>query len=131
MRSSNVEGYNHAGGRQGRDQLLAHLTEPRTCEQPASLNPKAQTLDLLTLLRGRRRQRRRSGPAREQHDAHATAHDGSVTAVLQTPDGHSWLTAGNDSRVRLWDARHCRRGPVRLCLNLAWGLLSLIARFRR
>ncbi|KAK9835172.1 hypothetical protein WJX81_003251 [Elliptochloris bilobata] len=58
--------------------------------------------------RPQRRPHRRAGVAGEQHDAHVTAHDGSVTAVLQTPDGHSWLTAGNDSRVRLWDARRCR-----------------------
>jgi hypothetical protein len=31
--------------------------------------------------------------------------------VLQTPDGLHWLTAGNDSRVRLWDARRNRRAP--------------------
>lgn len=40
-----------------------------------------------------------------------TAHDGSVTAVAQTPDGLHWVTAGNDSRVRLWDARRCRCAP--------------------
>lgn len=40
-----------------------------------------------------------------------TAHDGSVTAVAQTPDGLHWVTAGNDSRVRLWEARRCRCAP--------------------
>ena len=32
----------------------------------------------------------------------AVAHDGRVTALLPTPDGLSWLSAGTDSRVRMW-----------------------------
>lgn len=32
----------------------------------------------------------------------AVAHDGRVTALLPTPDGLSWLSAGTDSRVRVW-----------------------------
>ena len=38
------------------------------------------------------------------HLNNATAHEGSVTAVLPTPDGLHWVTAGTDSRVRLWDS---------------------------
>ncbi|KAK9817228.1 hypothetical protein WJX72_011350 [[Myrmecia] bisecta] len=37
-----------------------------------------------------------------------TAHDGYVTAVLPTPDGLYWLSAGTDSRVRLWDTVYHR-----------------------
>eukprot|EP00271_Cylindrocystis_brebissonii_P016955 TRINITY_DN4208_c0_g1_i1.p1 TRINITY_DN4208_c0_g1~~TRINITY_DN4208_c0_g1_i1.p1 ORF type:complete len:473 (-),score=64.84 TRINITY_DN4208_c0_g1_i1:396-1814(-) len=33
----------------------------------------------------------------------ATAHDGAVTAVHFLPDGVHLLSAGNDSRMRLWD----------------------------
>ncbi|CAL8467874.1 g7412 [Coccomyxa elongata] len=37
---------------------------------------------------------------------HRTAHDGAVTAVVPTPDGMHCLTAGTDSRMRLWDLHH-------------------------
>ncbi|EIE20903.1 WD40 repeat-like protein [Coccomyxa subellipsoidea C-169] len=37
---------------------------------------------------------------------HRTAHDGAVTAVVPTPDGMHCLTAGTDSRLRLWDLQH-------------------------
>lgn len=40
------------------------------------------------------------------------AHEGAVTAVVPTPDGLYCLTAGTDSRVRLWDLRDNRcAGP--------------------
>lgn len=32
------------------------------------------------------------------------AHDGAITAILSTPDGDRWLSAGTDDRLRLWDA---------------------------
>lgn len=34
---------------------------------------------------------------------HRQAHEGAVTAVVPTPDGLYCLTAGTDSRIRLWD----------------------------
>ncbi len=34
---------------------------------------------------------------------HRQAHEGAVTAVVPTPDGLYLLTAGTDSRIRLWD----------------------------
>ena len=34
---------------------------------------------------------------------HVVTHEGAVTAILPTPDGLFWVTAGSDSRVRLWD----------------------------
>ena len=39
---------------------------------------------------------------------HATAHEGAVTAVLPTEDGNHWITAGTDSRIRLWDSHNLR-----------------------
>ena len=54
---------------------------------------------------GRASSRTSSVPA---HAAAATAHDGSVTAVLPTPDGMYWLSAGTDSRVHLWDTLYHR-----------------------
>ncbi len=41
----------------------------------------------------------RSGPKKN-----SLAHEGSVTAILPTADGKYWLTAGTDSRLRLWDS---------------------------
>ncbi len=40
------------------------------------------------------------------------AHQGAVTAVVPTPDGLHLLTAGTDSRLRLWDATHWHRQPA-------------------
>ncbi len=34
---------------------------------------------------------------------HRQAHEGAVTAVVPTPDGLYLLTAGTDSRIRLWN----------------------------
>ena len=45
-------------------------------------------------------------------DDSATAHDGSLTAVAPTPEGMSWVTAGTDSRVRLWDSARFRCEPA-------------------
>jgi len=42
----------------------------------------------------------------------STAHEGSVTAVLPTQDGLHWMTAGTDSRVRLWDSQTLRNKLV-------------------
>lgn len=39
---------------------------------------------------------------------HRQAHEGAVTAVVPTPDGLYLLTAGTDSRIRLWDLQDNR-----------------------
>lgn len=35
---------------------------------------------------------------------YSTAHAGSITGVVPTPNGLHWLSAGTDDKVRLWDA---------------------------
>ncbi|PRW58966.1 DNA excision repair ERCC-8-like isoform B [Chlorella sorokiniana] len=40
----------------------------------------------------------------ERVTKYSTAHTGSITGVVPTPDGLHWLSAGTDDRVRLWDA---------------------------
>eukprot|EP00897_Mesotaenium_endlicherianum_P006257 jgi/Mesen1/565/ME000107S10802 len=47
---------------------------------------------------------RRAAGARQQSQHNATAHDGAVTSLLATLDGHHMLSAGTDARIRLWDA---------------------------
>jgi DNA excision repair protein ERCC-8 len=42
-------------------------------------------------------------PADAQHSG-ARAHEAGVTAVLPSPDGLAWLSAGGDDRLRRWDA---------------------------
>ena len=39
----------------------------------------------------------------------ARAHQGAVTCVMPTADGLFWLTAGTDSRLRLWDEMYWHR----------------------
>ena len=46
---------------------------------------------------------------------HRTAHEGAVTAVVPTPDGLQCLTAGTDSRLRLWDLHTHRWAPLSSC----------------
>ena len=43
---------------------------------------------------------------------HRAAHEGAVTAVAPTPDGLRCLTAGTDSRLRLWDLHTHRWVPT-------------------
>lgn len=52
---------------------------------------------------GRKRLKRRVS-----QDDGATAHDGAVTGLAPTLEGLSWLSAGTDSRVRMWDSVHYR-----------------------
>jgi WD40 repeat protein len=42
-------------------------------------------------------------PADARHGS-ARAHEAGVTAVLPSPDGLAWLSAGGDDRLRRWDA---------------------------
>jgi hypothetical protein len=46
-----------------------------------------------------------AGLAGRLKDSALRAHSGGVTAILPLPDGLNLLTAGTDSRLRLWDAR--------------------------
>ena len=46
----------------------------------------------------------RRGPLRRAHDA-------AVTAVLPTPDGRHWVTAGADDAVRVWEVGSFARVP--------------------
>jgi hypothetical protein len=50
----------------------------------------------------------RAPPAEQQqrHQSSARAHDGAVTGLLAAAGGLHYLSAGTDSRVRLWDAWH-------------------------
>ncbi|PNH03673.1 DNA excision repair protein ERCC-8, partial [Tetrabaena socialis] len=43
------------------------------------------------------------GAAARMKESALTAHSGAVTCVLPCPDGVNLLTAGTDSRLRLWD----------------------------
>ena len=56
--------------------------------------------------------RRRSQGRQDARNARtpklSVAHEGSVTAVLPTTDGRHLLTAGTDSRLRLWDTSDYR-----------------------
>ena len=47
---------------------------------------------------------------------HRQAHEGAVTAVVPTPDGLHLLTAGTDSRIRLWDLHDNRRVQTHVSL---------------
>jgi hypothetical protein len=44
--------------------------------------------------------------AQHLHDAHA--HDGSISALAQSADGHLIVTGGNDRMLRVWDATTLR-----------------------
>ena len=56
----------------------------------------------------------------------SSAHEGSITAVRATADGLHWITAGTDSRVRLWDSSSFRLAADLLCFSQSL-LLAFIA----
>ena len=43
---------------------------------------------------------------------YAKAHENGITGIVPTPDGLFWLSAGNDDRVRLWNASNHRHELV-------------------
>ena len=68
---------------------------------------------------------------------HRQAHEGAVTAVVPTPDGLYCVTAGTDSRIRLWDLQDnrlvCCTFTGRLCKGeaLSEAVNALCAVFTR
>eukprot|EP00884_Botryococcus_braunii_P017531 jgi/Botrbrau1/4461/Bobra.0348s0045.2 len=55
-------------------------------------------------------------PGPGNHMQTQRAHEGSITGIVASPDGLSYVTAGTDSCVRLWDA-HTYRLPLILYYN--------------
>ena len=75
---------------------LTAVPQPTTTKQP-------HTRPLSRAAAGRKRLKRRIAT-----DESCTAHDGAVTGLAPTLEGLAWVSAGTDSRVRMWDSVHYR-----------------------